>query len=283
MIKLLNVDYSINGSIVLHGALLVVPQQKKVVVYYDREGGATTICKLVCGLEKPTSGIVEINGKCPTPQTVGATLLLAEPIFYKNKNAIKNLMCSAKAVGIMIDKKQIENLLFEYGILPYKKPKKMDAKEKLYLSFARARMFDKKIVVADDIFRNITNQDLPEVLEKFLQLIKGKTTLLFSSNPAVVLSGATKKYLHFGRLYDFVRPAPILQIQKLLNPKKVIKEGSLICKNKKIFIECENESFEVKKPSIRTKTSAKEHEKVYFAVSNKQITDIFDHMDNERM
>ena len=105
MIKFSNVHYDKNDRVVLLGASFTVQKNKKLLIYYDHEGGATTISKLICGLIEPSGGTVRVENKKPTPKTVGATLLLSNPIFLEGKTALANLEYVAKV-------NQIKNQLY---------------------------------------------------------------------------------------------------------------------------------------------------------------------------
>lgn len=283
MIKFDKVDYAINNNIVLHNASLLVRSGGVTIVYCEREGGATTCAKLMCGLLSPTTGDVHVNGEAPSPQTVGASLLLADPIFVSKKTCLQNLEYAAKQNNVAISSETFAKVLAEFGLQPNQKPKKLSAKEKQLLAIARARVLNKKIVIADDILRNVPQEEKQIVLKELLEMSKGKTLVIFSSDNSLRIAGATKKYLHFGRFYSFLKPYQILQIHSMMEPASKTGEGTLKIKNKAVCIETAGKIFEVQNPSKAIMRAAKEREKVYYICKQCKIAAVYDYTDKQRL
>ena len=283
MIKFSNVHYDKNDRVVLLGASFTVQKNKKLLIYYDHEGGATTISKLICGLIEPSGGTVRVENKKPTPKTVGATLLLSNPIFLEGKTALANLEYVAKVNQIKTSKESLVKLLSAYSILPNDKPKKMNSKQRLFLALARARVRNANIVVADNIFLNINQKDLPEAKKRFLELSKDKTVVMFSTNHSIKIKGASTKYLHQGKLYSFEKPYKILPILQMMEKNATVKEGTLKSNKGKIFLETNLGANEIKNATFAQRKAAKASEKVCFATKNNKIVGIFDYYTSKRL
>ena len=275
MICFKNVHFEINTNSILRGVDLKIEEKDMVIIYFEREAGASTIAKLACGLLCPSKGEVEVFGKHPTPKTVNASLLISEPALLNRKSALKNICFALKQYGEKLQTEQVFIFLKQYGMNASIKPKRMSLKEKILLQIARAKILNKKIIIADDIFRDIDDEGVKEIMPYFLDLIKDKTALIFSSNTTFELKDATEKYLNFGRLYDFVEPCPILQIEKMMHPERVYVLG--VFKQDKILTE---------KGNIKANNLSKRLEdgdEVVVSMQNGKMCNIFDGIDFERI
>ena len=215
MIKLEKVNYEAGDNVILKDVSFFASKNTTSIIYYDSGSGATTFAKILSGLISPNSGSALINNKKINPSEINASLLLSSPIFFKHKSALKNIMRAAKDSKRTISKQASEKVLAEFGIEPKQKPKKLTTTQKILLSFARSSLLEKTTIIADDVFKCLSEDERSEVMPRFISLIHGKTTIILDSTKKIEINGAKKYYLSFGELYTFSKPAKIWQIYEL--------------------------------------------------------------------
>ena len=117
--------------------------------------GKTMLMRCICGLIRPTSGEVIINGKklgvdCDFPESIGA--LIENPGFIEHYTAIDNMMELA-SIKKIADKDKICSILNEVGLEPLnlKKVKKYSLGMRQKLGIAIAFMEEPDTVGCDKI------------------------------------------------------------------------------------------------------------------------------------
>ena len=147
--------------------------------------GKSMLFKAICGLIKPTSGYVEIDGKIlgkdiSFPENTG--VLIEEPGFIPSYSAFKNLKILADIQG-KIGNEQIEKALNLVGLdsKNNKHVKKYSLGMKQKLGIAQAIMEDPNILILDEPMNALDFDSVKKIRNLLLDLkSQGKTILITS-------------------------------------------------------------------------------------------------------
>ena len=178
-----NVTKVIGGHPILNNIELKL-KEGKIYGFKGKNGsGKTMLLRLVCGLIKPSSGEVIVNGKrigeC-FPESVG--LLIEYPGFLPYYTGFQNLKLLASIQG-KIDDTKIYNILNQVGLDPKDKRrfKKYSLGMKQRLGIAQAVMEDPEFIVLDEPTNALDTDAVQMVRELLLNMkSKGKTILIAS-------------------------------------------------------------------------------------------------------
>lgn len=150
--------------------------------------GKSTILKMICGLIKPTSGKVLLEGEivgfdsCTAKEKIGA--LIENPAFFNHLSARKNLQYLADMQGGVSDKR-IDDLLDMLGLTGRADDKimtySMGMKQKV--GIAQAIMHKPKLLILDEPTNGLDPQWIILMREFLIKLAKEyKMTIIISSH-----------------------------------------------------------------------------------------------------
>ena len=153
-LKIINLTKIIKGNTILDSISLEMESGKIYGIQGKNGSGKTMLMKAICGLIRPTSGEVWINGerlgdKYDFPMDTGA--LIENPGFLRNYNAFDNLKYLAEING-KANKEDIENILNEVGLkeVGNKKYKKFSLGMKQKLGIAAALLENPDLIILDE-------------------------------------------------------------------------------------------------------------------------------------
>lgn len=153
-LKIINLTKIIKGNTILDSISLEMESGKIYGIQGKNGSGKTMLMKAICGLIRPTSGEVWINGerlgdKYDFPMDTGA--LIENPGFLRNYNAFDNLKFLAEING-KANKEDIENILNEVGLkeVGNKKYKKFSLGMKQKLGIAAALLENPDLIILDE-------------------------------------------------------------------------------------------------------------------------------------
>ena len=176
---------SYSGHRVLTDVSLTVPQGATIGLVGANGSGKSVLFKAICGITKPDSGSVRIDGvrlgeKSDFPPNMG--VFINSPGFIGLYSGFRNLKFLANIKG-MISDQQIRDSMVKVGLDPDNKTRvdhySLGMKQKLGL--AQAIMEDQDILVLDEPFNALdfhTYNDIKEIIRCLQQ--EGKTILLTS-------------------------------------------------------------------------------------------------------
>ncbi|MCD7785447.1 MAG: ATP-binding cassette domain-containing protein [Oscillospiraceae bacterium] len=154
ILELQNVTKTIKGVTILDNITLTM-QGGKVYGFQGKNGsGKTMLMRLICGLIKPTSGQVIINGEIlgkdiSFPRSVG--VLIENPSFLSEYTAFKNLKLLSDLRDNLSDD-ELKAILSDVGLDPVDKRKyrnfSLGMKQKL--GIAAAVMGEPELVILDE-------------------------------------------------------------------------------------------------------------------------------------
>lgn len=149
--------------------------------------GKTLLFRMICGLTKPTSGKVIVNGEwigkdVDYPSSIGA--IIETPGFLMSRSGFRNLLELAE-INRRIGKKEIKDVMKLVGLDPENRKAvgKYSLGMRQRLGIAQAIMEDPEVLVLDEPMNGLDKQGVEEMRAVFLQLKeKGKTILIASHN-----------------------------------------------------------------------------------------------------
>jgi ABC-2 type transport system ATP-binding protein len=119
-IEIINLNKVIGGKDILIDVNLKL-ERSKIYIFYGRNGsGKTMLCRAICGLIKPTSGEIKINGKTlhkdiSFPESVG--VIIESPGFWDYYTGFENLKILASIKNVITDD-EIKNAIIRVGLDP---------------------------------------------------------------------------------------------------------------------------------------------------------------------
>ena len=174
-IELKNVYKSYGDKAILEDVSFVI--ESGIVAIMGESGtGKTTLLRLISGLEKPDSGLVNVDGSV----AVG----FADSNLFPTSSVLDNVTCVMKG-----DKKTNETIaktiLDKLGLAnEYKsKPKKLSTGMAQRVSIARAVASDREIYLLDEPFRGLDEKTRGDIMEYLKEFLKGKIVIMVTHDP----------------------------------------------------------------------------------------------------
>lgn len=153
--------------------------------------GKTMLMRLICGLMKPTSGSVCIDGKqlgkdMDFPPSMG--LLLEGPAFLPNYTGLKNLQLLASLKENICDK-DIYEALTAVGLNPYDKRtyKKYSLGMKQRLGLAAAVMEQPELLLLDEPTNALDDQGVAQICDLIRQERQRGALVILACHDAEIL------------------------------------------------------------------------------------------------
>ena len=182
-IKIANVTKEVNGSVVLNNVNMELESGAVYGLLGKNGSGKTMLMRAICGLIRPTSGAIEINGKVvgkdlSFPQSVG--MILETTVFLPDKTGYENLRLLASIRG-EIGPHEIRAALERVGLdaEDLRKVRKYSLGMRQRLGIACAIMEQPELLLLDEPFNGLDESGCQLVQEIILeQRSKGCLTLL---------------------------------------------------------------------------------------------------------
>lgn len=172
LIRVINLNKSFKGNLVLDNINLEL-EKGKIYGFLGRNGsGKTMLFRALCGLIKPTSGEIYINGKLLGKEIIfpdSCGVIIEVPGFWGEYTGFENLKKLAQIKNIISDK-EISDVLERVGLDPKdKRPlRKYSLGMKQKLGIAQAVMEKPEIIILDEP----TNALDEESVDKVRNIIK---------------------------------------------------------------------------------------------------------------
>ena len=176
----------------INGVSLDVPQGSFVSIVGRSGSGKTTLLNLLGGLEKPTSGEIEVDDKDITTlpdhdlikyrsQTIG--FIFQSYNLVPNLNALENVMLPMEAVNSpKTDRKlRAQKLLNQVGLRTDKqlrKPGRLSGGEQQRVAIARALANKPKLILADEPTGNLDSQTGDVIFKLLRSLARSENTTI---------------------------------------------------------------------------------------------------------
>ncbi len=187
MIELTKVTKAFKNEEVLKETTIEFEKGKITGIVGRNGSGKTVLMKIICGLLKPTTGTVVVNGKrigkdVDFPGDIG--IIIETPIFVPYQSAMTNLKNLAAIRGKIKDDR-IREVIRMVGLNPDDKKRvgKFSLGMRQRLGIAQAIMEDPSLLVLDEPMNGLDKDGVEDMRQLFKQLKEeGKTILLCSHN-----------------------------------------------------------------------------------------------------
>lgn len=188
MITLENVSKSFKGKTVLQKTDLTI-EKGKITGFVGRNGsGKTVLFKLICGLLRPTTGTVTVQGKqlgkdCDFAPDVG--VLIETPSFISYESGYRNLRDLA-AIRKKISPEEVRAAIRSVGLDDTDKKwvGKYSLGMRQRLGIAQAIMEHPALLILDEPMNGLDRGGVEEMRKLFGSLRDNGTTILLASHAA---------------------------------------------------------------------------------------------------
>lgn len=187
MIELKGICKSYKKQEVVKNVTVDFPTGNIVGIVGRNGSGKTVLFKMICGLVKPTGGVIRVDGKelgkdMDFPENMG--VIIETPGFLPWQTGFQALWDLAK-INKKIGKGEIETTLKQVGLDSKIKTKvgKYSLGMRQRLGLAQAIMEDPDILILDEPMNGLDNRGAEDMRQLLLELkAQGKTILVASHN-----------------------------------------------------------------------------------------------------
>jgi cell division transport system ATP-binding protein len=210
------------GHEALSGVDLEIARGEMVFLTGHSGAGKSTLLKLIAAIERPTSGVVSVNG-----QNISRLSARAVPYLRRNiglvfqdhkllfdRNVIENVVLPLDIVGVERREslKRARAVLDKVGLLNREKsqPISLSGGEQQRLCIARALVSRPAMLLADEPTGNLDAGYAADIMAMFRDFHQVGTTLVIATHDdrAIAALGARVVQLDHGRVMDLAMESP---------------------------------------------------------------------------
>lgn len=190
----------------LYDINFTVQKGESVALVGNEGSGKTTLLRILAKLEKYDKGEIYIKDislkKIDFKTDISLGYISYAPVFFENKTVYENLkyvLKSRKVKPIEIENK-INSALIDFGLEKYRNTKAKDLTlfEKYVISLVRLNLRPLDIVLVDDIFENLNDEQKSYIISLIKSLfIDKKVTTLVATSDDNLLKKVCKREIHF--------------------------------------------------------------------------------------
>lgn len=180
-VKITNISKKIHGSTVLKNVSMTLESGTVYGLLGKNGSGKTMLMRAICGLIRPTSGTIEIDGKVigkdlSFPQSVG--MILETPVFLPDKTGYENLRLLASIRG-EVGPREVKGALKRVGLdaEDQRKVKKYSLGMRQRLGIASAIMEQPELLLLDEPFNGLDEGGC-QTVQEIIREQRGKGCLI---------------------------------------------------------------------------------------------------------
>ena len=190
----------------LYDVNLEIKKGEAVALLGEEHSGKTTLLRVLCKLEKDFTGEVYIKDiplkKVDFSLDVNMGYIPAAPVFFEKKTVYQNLQALLKSRKINKSQREekINKLLIEYNLEKFRdeKVKNLSLFEKYILSIARLSLREIELVLIDNIFEKLLQEEYEKICELIKkQFLQNKVTTVIATTSPSVAKDLTKRTIKF--------------------------------------------------------------------------------------
>jgi putative ABC transport system ATP-binding protein len=211
---------------------LEVPTGQFLAVMGPSGSGKSTLMHVLAGLDRPTSGRVEIGGEDVTEMNDKQLTLLRRRhvgFIFQFFNLLpvltaeENIRLPLSISGRKVDEQWVESVIERVRLTDRRshRPAELSGGQQQRVAIARALVSEPTVLLADEPTGNLDSRTSAEVLELLRETVReyGQTTLMVTHDPRAAASADRVLFLADGRLVrDLERPdeEAVLEVMKEL-------------------------------------------------------------------
>jgi iron(III) transport system ATP-binding protein len=155
MLKLQNIKKSYDGTTVLDGISLEIPDGEIVSILGPSGCGKTTLLNMILGITEPDSGSIEFNGEDITDSPMekrGFNIVFQDYALFPNLNVYQNITYGLKNKPDISSGEEVEELIGLLGLKEHlpKKIEQLSGGQKQRVALARTLVMKPKILLLDE-------------------------------------------------------------------------------------------------------------------------------------
>jgi len=215
-IRFRNLNFSYNGTPVLHGIDLTVPEGSSLAVVGPTGSGKSTLVSLIPRIYDAEPGSVLIDGRpvreIPLESLRRAIGFVPQETFLFSATVRENISfgaedagddqvrAAAEAANIAAD---IEGFPEKYNTTVGERGITLSGGQKQRTAIARALVRDPRILVLDDALSSVDTYTEEKILNQLREIMRGRTTIFISHRVSTVRSADRIAVLHGGRIVEY--------------------------------------------------------------------------------
>ncbi|GAB4517604.1 MAG: ABC transporter ATP-binding protein [Anaerolineae bacterium] len=227
---------------VLRGLDLTVMPGQLVALYGPSGSGKTTLLNLIGALDRPTAGVIEVNGRNIVKMRDGARTRLRRRkigfIFQSNTlittyTAMENIDLALRlpGLGFLERRRRAKSALEAVGLAAWSShmPEEMSGGQRQRVAIARALATRPELVLADEPTSGLDTKTSRRILSLFRGIAESqKTTFLIVSHDPIVIEYVDAAYdLHDGKLVRRISDEVGSAVVKTSPPQDPVEEPVL--------------------------------------------------------
>jgi ATP-binding cassette subfamily B protein len=214
-IEFRNLNFAYNGSPVLQGINLRIPQGSSLAIVGPTGSGKTTLVSLIPRIYDAPSGSVLLDGHPLTDYPLDVlrysigfvpqeTFLFSASIreniaFGTESSTDREVRRAAEGASIAAD---IESFPEQYATIVGERGITLSGGQKQRTAIARAMIRDPKILILDDALSSVDTHTEDKILNHLREIMRGRTTIFISHRVSTVRNADQIAVLHGGRLVE---------------------------------------------------------------------------------
>ena len=187
MLKLQNIKKSYDGTTVLDGISLEIPDGEIVSILGPSGCGKTTLLNMILGITEPDSGKIEFNGKDITDSPMekrGFNIVFQDYALFPNLNVYQNITYGLKNKPDISSKEEVDELIGLLGLKDHlpKKIEQLSGGQKQRVAIAGVMAMKPECIILDEPTAMLDPNGRREVIRTIHELnrAEGITVLLIT-------------------------------------------------------------------------------------------------------
>lgn len=218
MLKLQNIKKSYDGTTVLDGISLEIPDGEIVSILGPSGCGKTTLLNMILGITEPDSGSIEFNGEDITDSPMekrGFNIVFQDYALFPNLNVYQNITYGLKNKPDISSGEEVEELIGLLGLKEHlpKKIEQLSGGQKQRVALARTLVMKPKILLLDEPLSALDGVIKESIKYKIKTIAKEfhLTTVIVTHDPEEALTLSDRVLIvNEGRISQYSEPEQIV-------------------------------------------------------------------------
>lgn len=218
MLKLQNIKKSYDGTTVLDGISLDIPDGEIVSILGPSGCGKTTLLNMILGITEPDSGSIEFNGEDITNSPMekrGFNIVFQDYALFPNLNVYQNITYGLKNKPDISSEEEVEELINLLGLKEHlpKKIEQLSGGQKQRVALARTLVMKPKILLLDEPLSALDGVIKESIKDRIKTIAKEfhLTTVIVTHDPEEALTLSDRVLIvNEGRISQYSEPEQIV-------------------------------------------------------------------------